>query len=273
MGRVPATPEPQMIHVAILQAPYLQAILDGRKSIEMRLTMTNRVPFEAVEAGERLYLKQSGGPFLGTALVDHVLFMRDLTPRDVDRIRRDYNDWIGGTAEFWRSRRQARFATLIWMSSVEPIRFGPRMRPHHGVAWQCLPDREDVYPGCLPSKASGGVAWAKDGNRASRQPLLITLTEANIRYGHIYLTGLTNRFPADAFGGPTRAETGRPLTLHFVRGAAIETDIVRKRNIFRTRAWRSWFVEQDARAGDQVRLTPRGARGFNVSLVRQRARR
>ncbi|GEM_PF-334231 len=259
-----------MIHVAILQAPYLQAIVDGRKSIEMRLTMTNRVPFEAVEIGERLYFKQSGGPFRGTALVDHVLFMRDLTPRDVERVRRDYNDWICGAAEFWRSRRQARFATLIWVRDVEPIRFGPRMRPHHGVAWQCLPDREDVYPGCLTSTSSVRAVASRDGNRTSGKPVLITLTAANIQYGHVYLTGRADRFPPDAFGGPTRAQAGRPLTLHFARGVTIETDIVRTRNIFRSRVWRSWFVDQGARAGDQVRLTPRGPRKFTVNLVRQR---
>jgi hypothetical protein len=257
-----------MIHVAILHAQYVRAILDGCKTIEIRLTMTNRVPFEAVEIGERLYFKHSGGPILGTGLVDHVLFNRDLTPRDIEGLRRDYNKWIGGGMDFWRSRKRARFATLIWLRDVEPVRFGPRMRPHHGVAWQCLPEREDVYPACRQC-AHVEQPVRRKGAAATNGAATITLTEANIRHGHIYLTGLTHRFPPDCFGGSTRADAGHPLRLQFEEGELVETDIVRERNIFRSRAWRSWFAEQRARAGDQVRLAPLGPREFRVSLIRR----
>ncbi len=257
-----------MIHVAILHEQYLQAILDGRKTIEMRLTITNRVPYESVEVGERVYFKRSGGPFGGTGVVDHVMFMCDLTPRDILRIRRDYNEWIGGPPEFWASRRAARFCTLIWIRDVKPIRFGPRMRPHHGVAWQCLPDRDDVYPRCL---AEDQHLFADGGSNGPA--MLITVTDANIRHGHIYLREIIDRFPADAIGGNTRADAGRPLHLHLVGGRNIDTDIVAGKKIFRSRAWRSWFVQQGAQAGDQVCLSPRGPRDFGVSLVHCRPAR
>lgn len=257
-----------MIHVVILHDQYLQAILDGRKTIEMRLTITNRVPYESVEVGERLYFKRSGGPFRGTGLVDHVMFMGDLTPRDISRIRRDYNEWIGGSGDFWISRRAARFCTLIWVRDVEPITFGPRMKPHHGVAWQCLPESADVYPRCLT-----GDSQLFDAGKPTGRPMLVTLTDANIRHGHIYLREVFDRFPADALGGNTRADAGRPVRLLFTGGRIIDTDIVTGKKIFRSRAWRSWFVAQGARPGDQARLVPQGPRTFKVSLVRRRAGR
>lgn len=253
-----------MIHVVILHDQYLQAILDGRKTIEMRLTITNRVPYESVEVSERLYFKRSGGPFRGTGVVDHVMFMSDLTPRDISHIRRDYNDWIGGPPEFWASRRAARFCTLIWVRDVEPIRFGPRMKPHHGVAWQCLPESADVYPRCMTGDPS-----LFDAGEPTGRPMLVTLTDANIRHGHIYLREIIDRFPADALGGTTRADAGRPVRLYFTGGRTIDTDIVASKKIFRTRVWRSWFGEQGAQAGDEICLVPRGPRTFGVRLVRR----
>lgn len=269
-----------MIHVAILQPAYLDAILDGRKTIEMRLTRTNRVPFEAVEVGERIYFKQSGGPFRGTAVADHVLFMGDLRPADLARIRRDYNEWIGADASFWQARSDCRFCSLIWLREVEHIRFGPRMRPHHGVAWQCLPESADVYPRRVAPRESEAKAHTPPTPRSRRTDsghapkpaalngaMLIPLTEGNLRHGHIYLTGHTDRFPADALGGPTRAEAGRPVRLHFEGGNVVETDIVAARRIFRSRAWRAWFAQRGAKAGDRVRLEPRGPREYRVALV------
>jgi len=46
----------------ILKKPSLAAILDGRKQIESRFTRTRRAFRGRVEAGDRLFLKQSSGP-------------------------------------------------------------------------------------------------------------------------------------------------------------------------------------------------------------------
>ncbi len=267
-----------MIHVAILQTPYLDAILEGRKTIEMRLTRTNRVPFEAVEVGERVYFKQSGGPFRATAVVEHAMFRGDLKPADLARVRRDYNEWIGADAAFWNSRRDCRFCTLLWLRDIERVRFGPRMRPHHGVAWQCLPESADVYPACVErgeAKAPAGSNAPPKGESSapsSDLELNIPLTAGNLRHGHVYLARHLDRFPADAFGGPTRAQAGRALRLHLDGAGVIETDIVRGRGIFRSRAWRGWFARSGAQPGDHVRLKAVGPRDFQVSLLRGAAR-
>ena len=174
---------------------------------------------------------------------------------------------------------------LIWVRQVEAVRFGPRMQPHHGVAWQCLPESADVYPRCLapregsakPQAVQGGESRritapeARDAG-ASNGAMLIPLTEGNIRHGHIYLTRHIGRFPPDALGGATQAEAGRPLRLHMEGDQVVETDIVKSRRIFRSRAWRAWFARQRARAGDRVRLEPKGPRDFRVTLVRGSAR-
>lgn len=74
---------------------------------------------------------------------------------------------------------------------------------------------------------------------------LVRVTAANLRNGHLYLTGNLGFFPADCFGSPTKkGPLGRPLTLE-VEGLPepIETDIPTEsktgqpRKFFRNRSW------------------------------------
>jgi hypothetical protein len=72
-----------LIHIAVLIQPYLDFILQGKKTVESRLTMQARDPFDNIEKGERIYFKQSSGPYRATAIADQVLFEDNLTPRRI----------------------------------------------------------------------------------------------------------------------------------------------------------------------------------------------
>ena len=108
-------------HIAILKKPYLDLILTGRKCLECRLTKTACPPFDRIAPGENILLKQSSGPVRGRAVVEQVCFYADLTPVGIEAICRDYNDQIIATADFWRSRRDARYCSLIWLKEVTPL--------------------------------------------------------------------------------------------------------------------------------------------------------
>ena len=58
------------IHVAILKREYLRMVLSGQKTVESRLAKVRCPPFEQVVAGERLFFKASGGPFMAPAIAD-----------------------------------------------------------------------------------------------------------------------------------------------------------------------------------------------------------
>ncbi len=244
-----------MIHVAILLKPYLDLLLSGRKTIELRLTITNRVPYQVIEAGERLYFKQSAAPFRATALADHVLFLDDLTPSRVQQLKRDYNHAILGESDFWQRKREAKYATLVWVREVEPIQFGPRVDPQRGIAWLTLAEELDVYPECtLDFEALTRVS--------------VELTQGNLNNHHVYLRRIQDQFPADALGGRTRADAGRPIHLHFSDGASVETDIVGHSGLLRARGlWRRWFAAQQAQPGDRVCFLPLGGRNYRVTLL------
>lgn len=243
-----------MIHVAVLLKPYLDLILSGEKTVECRMTRQARAPFESVEPGERIYLKQSAGPYRAMAIADHVLCEANLTPARLREIKRDYNDLIRGDDAVWDPKRDSRFITLIWLRDVQAIDTGPAIRPLQGAAWLTL----DEEP-----------AWRRS-HHADAASFFIEITSGNIRNGSLYLTNVLDRFPEWAIGGANKSLAATPMTLMLHEGPRVETDIVGPRKLLRTRVWRSWFARHGAQPGDRVVFTPMDEATYFVGLTRPR---
>lgn len=132
-----------MIHAAIVRPVYARAILSGAKKVEARLTVRKKAPWGQIAPGEWVYFKATGGAFVARARVLRVALFKDLTPEDVDNLRREYNDQIGAPDAFWAHKRSARFACLVWLENAEPVSFGPAYRKHESFhpreAWFVLP--------------------------------------------------------------------------------------------------------------------------------------
>ncbi len=108
-------------HVAVLKGRYLKLLLDGSKRIECRLTRTAQVPFNTVHSGQTIWLKRSGGWIEACALAGRVLSRKNLTAGQIDKLKQQYNDLICGQDHFWQSRRDCRYATLIWLEEIRPV--------------------------------------------------------------------------------------------------------------------------------------------------------
>lgn len=241
--------------------PYINLILSGEKTIECRLTKQARAPFDAIDAGERIYFKQSAGPWGLTAVCDHALFEDNLCPARVRELQRDYNEFIRGDNAYWESKQDARYISLIWLRDIEPIDTGPGIKPLQGAAWVSISAERDLQeePALEPSAARG----------AEQTPDLcfaIEITEGNLRNNSLYVTRVIDRFPAWSIGGRNRSESARPITLLLRDGPRIETDIVGPRKLFRRRAWGEWYRTVGAEPGDQVVFTPLDEATFFVGL-------
>jgi ASC-1-like (ASCH) protein len=108
-------------HIAILKRRYLNLILDGRKTLEFRLTRTACSPFRRIEPGEIIRLKESSGPIRAQVVAKKVLFFDKLTPRRIQQIRNDYNGEILAPEEFWQERQDCLYGSLIWLDKVQEI--------------------------------------------------------------------------------------------------------------------------------------------------------
>ncbi|QNN22107.1 ASCH domain-containing protein [Planctomycetales bacterium ZRK34] len=243
------------VHVAIVTGPYDRLILEGRKTIECRLTRQPRPPFGCIVPGQRVFFKRSSGPFFAAAIVDRIWMTDNLTPAGVDDLRKRFNDRIHGQADYWQSRRNCRYGTLIWLRDVWPCSLSPRYRSQNMRAWYTLEDDADPLnaPSAKPRRRHGHFD--------------ITLTAGSLRQNQVRLTEVIDRFPRQCLGGSTRTEAGEAITLHLRGGETITTDIVASKKMFRWRGWKTWFAESGLAAGDRLRFTPIAPRAFSVTPI------
>lgn len=119
------------IHLAIFREPFLEYILEGKKTIETRFSMNRCAPYKKVKAGDLIFLKKSGGPVVGICRVN-TTWDYILTPESWKEIKVEYAKAIcAENPEFWEKRKSANFATLIMIDSVkeiEPIDYKKRDR-------------------------------------------------------------------------------------------------------------------------------------------------
>lgn len=222
-----------MIHVAILKPGYLNEILAGRKTIESRLTKTAQPPFEKIETGERLFLKASAGPFMATAIAGKVLCIGNLQPRDIDQLHKRYGRLIGGDDDYWQSKRDSRYATLIELRDVEPIDVGPNYSPAHMKAWYVLDDRHSP-----------------------------------LRDWEITAGALRNRYAMLPLPGESARLTGSAITLELPDGEVVSTDLVKGR-MLRWRGWGPTYESANAKAGDVLRYLALGSGRYAVRVVKR----
>jgi len=129
-------------HLVILKRPYLEAILSGRKRIESRFMNTKRNHFGRVLPGDKLFLKLSSGPVCATATAAAVKTFENLTPKQLFKLKEQYNNLIGGSDEYWRSRANCKFGFLVWLKDVQPIE-PVRIGKKDWRGWVVLTEKEN----------------------------------------------------------------------------------------------------------------------------------
>jgi len=109
------------LHLAVFVEPYLQYVLDGKKTVESRFGIHRRPPFGHVREGDILLLKRSGGPVSGVCLVGQVWFY-ELDPKSWRKIKQEFSvSLCAQDPDFWHQRRAASFATLMLIKDVRTV--------------------------------------------------------------------------------------------------------------------------------------------------------
>jgi hypothetical protein len=109
------------VHLAVFVGPYLEAILDGRKTVESRFTVHRCTPYGRVQRGDIIILKKSGGPVIGLALAGKAEYY-ELTPSVFNELRSRFaRQLFAEDDDFWTLRAEKRFATLIEIDDTVQI--------------------------------------------------------------------------------------------------------------------------------------------------------
>jgi len=129
-------------HLVILKKPYLELILSGRKTIELRLSRGRSPLVGRVHRGDGLFLKASAGAVCARAKVMNIKYYKTLTPSLIARIKQQYNDRIMGADAVWESMMDRKSGLLVWLRDIrriEPI----RIEKKDWRAWVVLKEGKD----------------------------------------------------------------------------------------------------------------------------------
>ena len=220
------------VHVAILKPPYLDLILAGRKTVESRMTRSPQPPFARIAPGERVYFKQSSGPYRAVARAGHIETFRDPSPAKFAELQQRLRPHVGSDDAYWQAKRDSRFLTFICLEAVEPIDVGPAYPKSAWRAWHVVHDAADPV---------------RD----------ITLTAGALRNHYVALADVSQAMQQTA------------VTLVLPDGREVETDIYRNARL-RWRGWRSYFESHALAPGDVVRLVRIAPGRYRVAFRRMR---
>ena len=120
----------EQTHLAIFSPQVIDKVLNKEKRIDIRLSQRAISPYQAIQRGDKILIKKSGGKVYGEAKVANVLFYNNLNQRKVGKLKEKYNKRVGMDNSFWQKKSQAKFATIIFFQSIRrylaPISFKKR---------------------------------------------------------------------------------------------------------------------------------------------------
>jgi hypothetical protein len=105
------------IHLAVFVEPYLDLLMQGKKTIESRFGVNRHAPFEQIRSGDLLVVKKSSGPVCGMCRVTDVWFYR-LDPDTWPEIERHAQALCMDGSTFWQKKKAASYATLMQVEDV-----------------------------------------------------------------------------------------------------------------------------------------------------------
>jgi adenylate kinase family enzyme len=112
--------KPFGIHVAIFSQPFLDYVLTGTKTVDSRFSKNRIAPYDHVASGDMILIKQTGGPVIGVCSAERV-WCYELDKAILKDIKNRFGRLICANEEFWRSRRERSYGTLILLRDVRPV--------------------------------------------------------------------------------------------------------------------------------------------------------
>lgn len=112
------------IHLGVFSEPYLEYMLNGKKTIESRFSKKKILPYKNVKEGDYVFVKKSGGDVVAYFKVGKVLFF-DFNVDDINEIRREYEHPLCVGNEFFDAKKDSQYASLIFIDKLIKI------KPYH----------------------------------------------------------------------------------------------------------------------------------------------
>jgi len=110
------------LHLAILHEPYLELILEGKKTIETRFSIHRQAPFEQIKKNDIILLKKTSGPVVGLCRVSDAWFY-ELNQNSWDIIKNEFfKEILVKDPRFWEDKKNSSYASLIRVRDVHQLK-------------------------------------------------------------------------------------------------------------------------------------------------------
>lgn len=259
----------------IVDQPWIDLILSGRKTWEMRGTGTShRGWFGLIRKGSGQVVGAARMTGSGAALTQAEM----IATMDRHHI----------PEHMIRSGAVAKWTTPWHLSDARPLgRPVAYNHPYGAVTWVNLEDeviraiaaQMDLAPVSIPSAINPMAERKRTAMPTLATPpaaapsggsLLgeVQITQGNLTNNHFYLRSFLHRFPELLIGG--RDHVNPVLALVEAEGMPpARTDICPRHRFFRDRAWtRRFFANHDAAPGDRVRISQIAPLHYGVKLLK-----
>lgn len=108
-------------HLAILTQPYLDRIIRRQKTIESRFSKVRVAPYQQIQTGDLVVLKESAGKILALATVGKVRFFNLRTSEEVLSVMSSFQLELALDSDFIERKKDSKFATLIEIDQVMEV--------------------------------------------------------------------------------------------------------------------------------------------------------
>lgn len=132
----------QKIHIAITHKPFLDAILQNKKTIETRFTNVRCAPFNKVNEGDKVLLKESGKKISAEYTIEKVEYFINNDKNIFEEIKKYKNEIQSDLVpDFWETRKDKKYITLIWIKDVKKIENSPSFTKKDRRGWVVLENK------------------------------------------------------------------------------------------------------------------------------------
>lgn len=114
-----------MKHLAIFSGNAAELILEGKKTVESRLSKRRNPPFGQIATGDLVYIKPSGEDIIGQFRVRKVIFYDGLDIGEIREIWEQYGKQLAVDENYWKGKESSRYGTLIFIGEVDPFITSP----------------------------------------------------------------------------------------------------------------------------------------------------
>lgn len=124
------------IHLGVFSEPCLTYMLNGKKTIESRISKNKIAPYQKILKDDVVIVKKSGGEVVAYFTIKDVKFI-DLKEVSINEIKDKYNKELCVSEEFWEEKRDSSYATLMFIDKL--VKFEPFKIKKRGMqTWVCL---------------------------------------------------------------------------------------------------------------------------------------